>query len=256
MIRTARHDGVARVSLDRPDLRNAIDDRLIRALREALEALEADPAVRAVVLTGEGTAFSAGANLNWMRRMRAAGYEENLRDAEEAGALFHLVHALPKPVVARVNGPAVGGGVGLVAACDVAIASREARFSVAEVRLGIVPALIAPYVVARIGAARARTLFLTGETVGADEALRLGLVDRVAAPAALDAAVAEVTAQLLQGGAAAQAAAKELVARAAAGPTPEVRRYTAELIARIRVGPEAREGIDAFLEKRPPAWRR
>jgi methylglutaconyl-CoA hydratase len=244
------------MSLDRPEVRNALDDQLLRALRDALATLAADPAVRVIVLTGEGAVFSAGADLNWMRRMRAAGYEENLRDAEEAGALFHALHALPKPVVARVHGAAVGGGVGLVAACDLVIASREARFSFAEVRLGIVPALIAPYVVGRIGPARARALFLTGETLGADEALRIGLVDRVVGTGELDAAVDAVAALLVQGGAAAQAAAKELVGRAAGGPTPEVRRFTAELIAGIRVSPEAREGIDAFLEKRLPAWRR
>src|SRR5438093_5848176 len=189
MLRVDRQDGVATLTLDRPEVGNALDDALVARLGEALAACAADPAVRVVVVTGAGKVFSAGADLNWMRRMRAAGAQANLDDARRTQAVFAAIAQLPRPVVARVNGAARGGGVGLLAAADVVVAAAEASFAFTEVRLGIVPAMIAPFVIARIGVARARRLFLTAETFGAVEAQAFGLVDRVAPPPELDAAL-------------------------------------------------------------------
>src|SRR5439155_309263 len=171
MLRIERQDGVTTLTLDRPEVGNALDDALVARLGEALAACAADPAVRVVVVTGAGKVFSAGADLNWMRRMRAAGAQANLDDARRTQAVFAAVAELPRPVVARVNGPARGGGVGLLAAADIVVASSEAHFAFSEVRLGIAPAMIAPFVIARVGAARARRLFCTGETFGAADAL-------------------------------------------------------------------------------------
>src|SRR5436190_2039434 len=183
MLRVERQDGVSTLTLDRPEVGNALDHALVARLGEALAACAAEPAVRVVVVTGAGRVFSAGADLNWMRRMRDAGPQANLDDARRTQAVFAAVAELPRPVVARVNGPARGGGVGLLAAADVVVASSEARFAFSEVRLGIAPARIAPFVIARVGPARARRLFCTGETFGAADALAWGLVDRVAPPA-------------------------------------------------------------------------
>src|SRR5947199_115024 len=170
MLRVERQDGVSTLTLDRPEVGNALDDALVARLGEALAACAADPAVRVVVVTGGGRVFSAGADRNWMRRMRDAGPQANLDDARRTQAVFAAVAELPRPVVARVNGPARGGGVGLLAAADVVVASSEAHFAFSEVRLGIAPAMIAPFVIARVGAARARRLFCTGETFGAADA--------------------------------------------------------------------------------------
>jgi len=254
MLRVDRQDGVATLTLDRPGVGNALDDALVARLGEALAACAADPAVRVVVVTGTGKVFSAGADLNWMRRMRDAGPAANLDDARRTQAVFAAVAELPRPVVARVNGPARGGGVGLLAAADVVVASSEAHFAFSEVRLGIAPAMIAPFVIARVGPARARRL--TGETFGAAEALAWGLVDRVAPPAELDAAVSGVVADLAKGGPTAIAEAKKLVRNVTAADPATVPALTCELIARLRAGEEGQEGMAAFLEKRPPRWAR
>jgi methylglutaconyl-CoA hydratase len=254
MLRIDRQDGIATLTLERPEVGNAIDDALIARFAEALAACGADAAVRAVVVTGAGRVFSAGADLRWMRRMRDAGTAANRDDARRTQRLFAAIAALPRPVVARVNGPARGGGVGLLAAADVVVASAEAHFAFTEVRVGIVPATIAPFVIARVGAARARRLFCTGETFGAADALAWGLVDRVVPPAELDAAVAGVVADLLKGAPGAIAEAKRLVADLAAADPAAVPELTADLIARLREGEEGQEGMAAFLEKRPPRW--
>jgi len=247
MLRVERRDGVATLTLDRPEVGNALDDAVVARLGDALAESAADSAVRVVVVTGAGRVFSAGADLRWMRRMRDAGAAENVDDARRTQRLFAAVAELPKPVVARVNGPARGGGVGLLAAADVAVAAAEAHFAFSEVRLGIVPAMIAPFVVARLGPARARRLFLTAETFTAADALAWGLVDRVAPAADLDAAVAAVVADLVKGGPGALAEVKRLIRDLASTDT-------AELIARLRAGEEGQEGMVAFLEKRPPRW--
>jgi methylglutaconyl-CoA hydratase len=254
MLRIDRQGAVATLTLDRPEVGNTLDDALIARFGDALKDCGQDAALRVVVITGAGRVFSAGADLRWMRRMREAGAEANLEDARRTQRLFAAVAELRCPVVARVNGPARGGGVGLLAAADVVVASAEAHFAFTEVRVGIVPATIAPFVIARVGAAWARRLFCTGETFGAADALSWGLVDRVAAPEELDAAVAGVVADLLRGAPGAIAEAKKLVRDLAAAEAAAVPALTAELIARLRASEEGQEGMAAFLDKRPPRW--
>ena len=248
-------DGVVRVTLNRPDVHNAFDDRLIAELTKALANLGQDESVRAVVLTGAGKSFSAGADLNWMRRMAGYSDEENLADARGLARLMQTLNELPKPTVARVNGAALGGGTGLVACCDIAIASENASFGTTEVRLGIIPAVIGPYVVAAVGPRQARRLMLTGERIPAIEAMRIALVHEVVPLEGLDAAIDAVLKNLLRCGPEAIAAAKGLVRDLPGRPiTAELVDDTAQRIARLRATAEAREGIAAFLEKRRPAW--
>jgi methylglutaconyl-CoA hydratase len=247
--------GVVRVTLNRPDVHNAFDDRLIGGLTEALARLGDDESVRALVLTGAGKSFSAGADLNWMRRMAGYSDQENLTDARALARLMRTLNELPKPTVARVNGAALAGGTGLVACCDIAIASDQASFGTTEARLGIIPAVIGPYVVAAIGSRQARRLMLTGERIPAVEAARIGLVHEVVPAGGLDRAVDAVLDHLLKCGPKATASAKRLVRDLTGCPiTPEVVDDTAQRIAELRATAEAREGIAAFLEKRKPAW--
>ena len=248
--------GVATVTLNRPERRNAFDDTLIRALDRLFADLARDPAVRVVVLTGAGSAFSAGADINWMRRMAGYSKRENRADAMGLARMLRRLDTLPKPTVARVNGAAYAGAIGLVCACDVAIAAAEATFAISEVRLGLLPATIAPYVTATIGARQARRFNLTGEAFGADEALRIGLVHKIVPLAELDAAVGAIVGALLQGAPDAQAKAKRMIAAVAGKPiTPAVMARTAGAIAEARAAPEGREGLAAFLEKRKPRFR-
>lgn len=251
-----RDDGVCTISLNRPEIHNAFDDRLIKELTACLEDLGGDDRVRAVVLTGEGKSFSAGADLNWMRRMAGYGDAENLEDARGLARLMVTLDTLPKPTIARVNGSALGGGVGLVCCCDIAIASERAVFGTTEVRLGIIPSVIGPYVVAAIGSRQARRITLTGERFDAAEALRIGLVHQVEASDDLDRAVETVLGDLLASGPEAIKAGKALLRSLAGRPvSAEVIEETAETIARLRATPEAKEGLSAFLEKRSPNWR-
>ena len=250
-----RSDGVVRLTLNRPDVHNAFDDRLIAELTQALESLGEDDGVRAVVLTGAGKSFSAGADLNWMRRMAGYSDEENLADARALARLMQTLNELPKPTVARVNGAALGGGTGLVACCDIAIASDKASFGTTEARLGIIPAVIGPYVIAAIGPRQAKRLMLTGERIPASEAARIGLVHEVAPAERLDAAINAVLDDLLRCGPKAIAAAKRLVRDLTGRPiTAEIVDDMAQRIAQLRATAEARDGIVAFLEKRRPAW--
>jgi methylglutaconyl-CoA hydratase len=250
-------DGVATVTLNRPELHNAFDDTLIATLTETLAALEADPGARVMVLKANGKSFSAGADLNWMRRVAGYGEAENLADSRALAALMQRLNFLPKPTVAAVQGAAYGGGVGLVAACDIAVAAESAVFALTEVRLGLIPAVISPYVVAAIGERAARRYFLTGERFDAATAAVLGLVHEVVEATTLDEAVGRHVANLMQGGPAAQAAAKKLIRRVGRGPiNAAMIDDTAERIARVRAGEEGREGVAAFLEKRKPAWAR
>jgi methylglutaconyl-CoA hydratase len=248
-------DGCATLTLNRPDVHNAFDDQLIARLTHCLRELEADPQVRVVVLAAEGKSFSAGADLNWMKRMARYSEAENLRDAVALADLMHTLSALKKPTLARVQGAAYGGGVGLVACCDVAVGTAAAAFCLSEVRLGLIPAVISPYVIAAIGERQARRYFLTAERFDAAEALRIGLLHTVVDEAQLDAAIQDVVAQLLKGGPKAQSASKDLIATVVNRPVDRALvEDTAERIARIRVTPEGREGIAAFLEKRAPTW--
>lgn len=256
---TDRNGGVARVSLNRPAVHNAFDDGLIAELTGTLEALDRDPSVRAVVLTGSGSTFSAGADLNWMRGMAAASEEANREDSLRLAKLMRTLNFLGKPTLARVNGSAYGGGVGLVACCDIAIGVEGAKFSLSEVKLGLVPAVISPYVIAAVGARQARRLFLGAEVFDAREAERIGLLQQCVAPAQLDEAVDRSLHWLGKGGPQAQKEAKRLALRVG-GMTPEsaerMDTENAALIARLRVSPEGQEGLNAFLEKRAPNWAR
>jgi len=250
-----RPDGVVRLTLSRPAIHNAFDDLQIAELSAAFGELAGDDAVRAVVLTGAGRSFSAGADLNWMRRTTVYGEAENLRDANALAALMKALYELPQPTVARVNGAALGGGTGLVACCDIVIAGESAVFGTTEVRLGIMPAVIGPYVIAAIGLRQARRLMLTGERITAYEAARIGLVHEVVAADQLDPAVERILSHLLKGGPRALAAAKRLVRDLAGRPIDqELIDDTARRIAALRATPEAREGLSAFLEKRMPGW--
>jgi len=255
VVEVSRQGPVARVTLRRPEVHNAFNEEVIALLAQAFTALRGEDDLRVVVLQGEGRTFCAGADLDWMRRAASWGEEENRRDAQALAAMLRLVATFPRPVVARVQGGAYGGGVGLVAAADLAIAAEDAQFAFTEVRLGLLPATIAPYVVEKIGPAWARRLFLTGERIPARRAYELGLLYRVVPPQDLDAAVEETVRALLAGGPQAQARCKELVQRVAADPSPQVDAYTSQLIAQLRAGEEGQEGIRAFLEKRAPRWR-
>jgi methylglutaconyl-CoA hydratase len=253
-----RHEGaVAHIALDRPEVHNAFDDRLIAGLTAALAAIGADRKVRAVVLTGTGTTFSAGADLNWMRGMASASEQDNLADSLRLATLMRTLNFLPKPTIARVNGSAYGGGVGLVACCDVAIGVDSARFSLSEVKLGLVPAVISPYVVAAIGPRHARRLFVSGEVFDAAEAARIGLLHQAVATSALDEAVDRALHFIAKGGPVAQHEAKRLALRTAGMTIANAERIDAEnaaLIARLRVSPEGQEGLAAFLDKHAPSW--
>jgi methylglutaconyl-CoA hydratase len=248
-------DAVATIALARPDVHNAFNETLIAELTRALRAADADDAVRVVVLAGRGRSFCAGADLNWMKRMAAYGHAENVADASALAAMLATLAGLSKPTIARVHGAAFGGGVGLVAACDIAIAAADATFSLSEARLGLIPATIGPYVIEAIGAREARRWFLTAERFGAAEALRIGLVHAVVPGDALDARIVELVGALLLAGPQAQAAAKALIGALAHRPIDAgVVADTAERIAAVRASAEGREGVAAFLDKRSPAW--
>jgi methylglutaconyl-CoA hydratase len=251
-----RQGPVGIVTMARPERHNAFDDALIAELTEALRSLEAEEAVRVVVLSAAGRSFSAGADLNWMRRMAGYSKDENQRDAMALAALMRTLHHLRKPTVARVQGPAYGGGVGLVACCDIAVGMQAATFAFSEAKLGLVPAVISPYIVAAIGERAARRYFLTAEPFDAAEAWRLGLLHELATDETdLDEKVGLVVDALLACGPLSQRESKELIRAVAGRPvTGEVIQDTAERIARIRSSPEGREGVAAFLEKRRAGW--
>jgi methylglutaconyl-CoA hydratase len=246
--------GVVSVALARPEVRNAFDDVLIAEATELFAALATDATARAVVLSGQGKSFCAGADLNWMSRMVSWGIEENRRDAAKLAEMLRALDACPKPVVARVHGAALGGGTGLAAACDVVVAAEGTLFGTTEVRLGIVPAVISPYVVRKLGESRAREWFVTGERWDAEEARRAGLVHRVVPEAELDAAVEHVVAAILQGGPEALAEAKRLARAAGELPLEQAIPMTVESISARRISAEGQEGMRAFLEKRKPGW--
>ena len=247
--------GVATVTLNRPEIHNAFDDRLIAELTGVLQRLEADARVRVVVLTGAGKSFSAGADLNWMKRMALYSEGENRRDALALATLMRTLDALNKPTLAQVQGAAIAGGCGLVACCDIALAAERASFAISEVRLGLIPAVISPYVVAAIGARAARRYFLSAESFDAREAERLGLVHGVFKADQLQLGVDQLCDLLVANGPAALAAAKRLIRDVARAPLDDALvAETARRIAEIRVGAEGREGIASFLEKRKPRW--
>ena len=255
MLEVTKQGGVARVTLNRPELRNAFDDELIRKLRKAFEDISVDKSVRVMVLAGNGPAFCAGADLNWMKRMAGYSYDENLADAKALAEMLAALDGVPKPTVARVHGPVFAGGTGLVAACDIAVGTPEAKFCLSEAKLGLSPATISPYVLRAMGERMARRYFLTAEVFDAQEAWRIGMLSVLVSTNALDSTVDELVKHLLAGGPEAHAKIKALI-RAVAGRRPDdaLTAETAQRIAEIRGSPEGREGIASFLEKRKASW--
>ncbi len=248
-------DGVARVALARPDVHNAFDESAIAELTDVLHAIDRDDDVRAVILLAHGKSFCAGADLHWMRRMASYSNAQNLADAKALATMLATLDNLSKPTIARVHGPAYGGGVGLVACCDIAIAVPDALFAFSEAKLGLIPATIGPYVVAAIGARHARRLFLTAERFTASEAFRIGLVHDLAPLDEMDARIDELLGALLVAGPHAQREAKALVRALAGRPIDAaVIDDTARRIARVRASAEGKEGVAAFLDKRPASW--
>ena len=245
---------VLTVTLNRPDLHNAMNPAIVAALTDIFNDLPARDDVRAVVLTGRGRSFCAGADLAAMRTAADYTFDQNVADGRAIFDLMLAIDRCPRPVVGRVNGPAIGGGAGLVSCCDIVVAVERAVFAFSEARLGIVPAVISPFVLAKIGPSAARELFLTGERFDARRAQAIGLVHHIVAEEALDAAVAERVGQLLQAAPGAQTTVKELIHTVAFRPKESTRDYTAETIARRRASDEGREGMSAFLEKRQPKW--
>jgi len=255
MLEVTKNGGVARVTLNRPELRNAFDDALIGELRRAFADVEIDSSVRVMVLAGNGPAFCAGADLNWMKRMAGYGYDENLADAKALAGMLAALDRLPKPTIARVHGPVFAGGTGLVAACDIAVGTPEAKFCLSEAKLGLSPATISPYVLRAMGERNARRYFLTAEVFDAEEALRLGMLTSLVPANSLDSAVDELVKHLLAGGPEAHAKIKTLI-RSVTGRRPDdaLVADTAQRIAEIRGSLEGKEGIAAFLEKRKASW--
>ncbi len=247
--------GVATVTMNRPEKHNAFDDTVIAELTQAFERLAADASVRVMVLAAAGKSFSAGADLGWMKRMAGYGYEENLRDANALARMLKTLNDLPFPTIARVQGAAYGGAVGLVSCCDMAVATPRASFSLSEVKIGLIPATISPYVIAAIGQRASRRYFVTAERFSADEATRLGLVSQLVDEAQLDETIGGLIGTLLANSPAAIRAAKKLIFDVDNRVlTDELIADTSERIARIRVSAEGQEGLGAFLEKRPASW--
>jgi methylglutaconyl-CoA hydratase len=253
MLLVEKKDGVAWVTLNRPEVRNAFDDSLISQLKNVFEDIKNDKAIRVLVLAGNGPAFCAGADLNWMKRMAGYGYQENLADAQALADMLSALDRMPKPTIARVHGPAFAGGTGLVAACDIAVGTPEAKFCFSEAKLGLSPATISPHVMRAIGERTARRYFLTAEVFDAEEALRIGMLSVLTEN--LDETIDELLKHLLAGGPEALASIKDLV-RTVSGRSVDksLVAETAKRIAEIRVSPEGKEGITSFLEKRKPAW--
>lgn len=255
LVQVFRENGVARIVLNRPELNNALNPQLIDELRAALDAVAVDASVATVVLSGEGKSLCAGADINRMREAATFSRADNIQDALPLSRMLAALDRLPQTTIGRVHGPIYGGGVGVVAACDIAIASEDATFCLSEVRLGIVPGMISPYVVRAMGERTARRYFQTAEVFDAHEARRIGLIHEVVAPDALDDRIAQLLKQLRSAAPGARAVAKKLAGDIAGRTIDDaLMRETSELIADVRARPEAREGLSAFLEKRKPSW--
>lgn len=245
---------LATVVLDRPDVKNAFNEDLIAELTDVCRKFGRDDKIRVVTLTGKGEVFSAGADLNWMRRVAGYTYEENLADAKAFARMMEGIYRLPQATIAAINGPCIGGGVGLASACDVAVASEKAFFALTEIRLGIAPAAISPYVIRKIEERKAREFFLTGKRFDAATAREIGLVNEVVPHAAFGKAIERWQQDFLRAAPGAVRTCKELIARVAHAPIGDVQDFTAETISKLRMAPEGKEGFAAFFEKRKPAW--
>ena len=247
--------GIMTITLNRPEIHNPFDDKMIAELTNCFLDIQGKPDVRAVVITGAGKSFCAGADLNWMKRMGQYSLEENMKDAAGLSAMLQALEDIEVPVIARVNGAALGGGAGLVCACDFAIASEQVKIGFSEVKLGLLPGVISPYVIDRIGGKKAVQLFTNGERLAAEDALRVGLVDKVVSLEGLDLVIDQLIKQILSGGPQAVKECKRLARTGAHMERGEFKKYCINAIAQIRASPEGKEGVGAFLEKREPAWR-
>lgn len=245
---------VGRVVLNRPKIHNAFDSTMIRELDDAFEKIQKESAVRVVILTGKGESFCAGADINWLREIIDYSFEQNLKESLELAELLHKIYVLPKPSIAMVNGATIGGGNGFISACDIAVASKEAIFGLSEVKIGLVPAAISPYVIRRIGESKAREFFLTGRRISAGEALEIGLINDVVPPEKLEGKVKELAELLLSSGPDAVASCKKLIQDVPKMNFEDAKEYTARMIANLRISEEGQEGMKAFLEKRKPSW--
>jgi methylglutaconyl-CoA hydratase len=252
--RLEKTGAVARITIDRPSVKNAFDDTMIRELTDALGVIAQDASARVMVLTGEGDVFSAGADLNWMKRVSQYTYEQNVEDAVIFARMLEALYRLPKPTIARVNGACMGGGVGLVSACDVAVSTRDAKYALREILLGIAPAAISPYVLRKIGETHAHDYFLTGRAFDAERACQIGLVNEVVDISDLETATEKWVHRFIKAGPKAIAATKDLINRVSWSPIEDVQELTARTIAGLRGSDEGQEGFAAFFEKRRPGW--
>jgi len=251
-----RNDGIAEVTLNRPELHNAFNEVVIQELTQVFHSLEKDETIWAIVLTGKGKSFCAGADLNWMKKMVNYSSEENVADSLEMGTMFETIDTCSKPVIGKINGSAFGGGVGLVAVCDIAIGRVDSLFAFSEVKLGIIPAVISPYVLRKLGIGKTRELFLTGERVNGERAAEIGLLNYAVQAEELDQKLEEKLKFLRSSGKLAMTEVKRLLRAREENDNPGFRQFTAEKIAELRASDEGQEGLAAFLEKRKPSWRR
>ncbi len=249
-----KRDNIANIIFNRPEIHNAFNSAVIEEMSVVFKQIVADAILRAVVITGAGKSFCAGADLNWMKEVKEKGYESNLNESNSLADLFYQIYTCPLPVIGKINGAAIGGGTGFVALCDIAIASKSAVFSFSEVKIGIVPACIGPYVIKKMGEGKARELFITGERMSSERALQVGLVNKVVDDENLDRSVNELLASIKSSGPNAVAMAKKLINEVPGMAPEKFRPYTAEMIARLRISDEGQEGMNAFLNKRKPKW--
>ena len=249
-----KQNRVAHVTFNRPEIHNAFNSTVITEMSQVFDEIENDSDVRLVLLTGKGKSFCAGADLNWMRSVVDQSFEENLAESNALADLFYQMYTCTRPIVGRINGAAIGGGTGFVALCDIAVAAASAKFSFSEVKIGVVPACIGPYVIKKLGEGKARELFITGERMNAQRAFNVGLVNKVVDDDALDDEINRLTKSILTSGPNAVAMAKKLVSEVPAMGPDEFKPYTAEMIAKLRISEEGQEGMTAFLNKRKPSW--
>jgi methylglutaconyl-CoA hydratase len=245
---------VVRILFNRPDVHNAFNATMIVELDDAFTRIKNDKKIRVVIMTGMGKSFCAGADINWMREIIHYSFEQNLEESLHLAELLHKIYTLPKPTLAMVNGTAIGGGTGFISACDIAIASDQARFGLSEVKIGLVPAAISPYVIRKIGESKAREYFLTGKRISAQKACEIGLLNEVMPPDQLEGKVDEIVTLFLTSGPEALANCKKLIQEVPRMSFEEAKEYTARMIANLRVSKEGQEGMAAFLEKRKPSW--
>jgi methylglutaconyl-CoA hydratase len=253
-VKYEKQNRIARVTFNRPQIHNAFNAMVLTEMQQVFDEIEKDDSIRVVVLTGAGKSFCAGADLNWMRSVVSQSFEQNLAESNALAKLFHAMYSCKRPVIGSINGAAIGGGTGFVAVCDIAIAAQSAVFSFSEVKIGLIPACIGPYVIKKIGEGKTRELFITGERMNAERAHEVGLVSRVVDDHQLDSEVDRLVKFMLSSGPEAVSMAKKLIREVPVMTPKEFKPYTAEMIARLRISDEGQEGMDAFLNKRKPRW--